>query len=98
MRFRVSLIALLLWVPGLRAQCPDGAPPPCRGAAPAAPRPVVLTPDTNRIVVLPFRITTADSLLGEGLAELLANEFMDRPRAMHMGSVLRAWRRAGGGL
>lgn len=50
--------------------------------------------------MLPFRVTTADSLLGEGLAELIAAEFTGEsgPRAVHMGSVLRAWRRAGGGL
>ncbi len=98
-RFAFSTVLLLTaWPPGrLSAQCPDGAPPPCRVAAPAAARPA---PDTNHIAILPFRVTTADSMLGEGLAELLANEFTGEsgPRAVHMGSVLRAWRRAGGGL
>jgi hypothetical protein len=76
------------------AQCPDGTPPPCaalRGRAPVL--------DPNRIAVLPFRVTTADTLLGEGVAELLAGEFTgpSGPRAAHMGSVIRAWRQAGGG-
>lgn len=39
-------------------------------------------------------------MLGEGVADLLATEFTGEgaPRAAHQGSVLRAWRRAGGGL
>lgn len=79
-------------------QCPDGSPPPC--ARPAQARPAAATIDRNRIAVLPFRVTTADSLLGEGLAELVATEFTGEsgPRAVNMGTVLRAWRGAGGGL
>jgi TolB-like protein len=66
----------------------------------AARAPAPAAPDPNRIAILPFRVTTADTLLGEGLAELIATEFTGEtgPRAVHMGSVLRAWRRAGGGL
>ena len=50
--------------------------------------------------MLPFRITTADSLLGEGFAELLAQEFTGEggPRSVEMSTTLSAWRRAGGGL
>ncbi len=82
----------------LRAQCPDGSPPPCAAArAPvrAPPRAV----DPNRIAILPFRVATADTLLGEGVAELLSQEFAGGggPQAVHMGTVLRAWRQAGGG-
>lgn len=79
-------------------QCPDGAPPPCARTTQA--RSVAAPPDPHRIAVLPFRVTTADTLFGEGLAELLNNEFIgpSGPRPVLMGTVLRAWRRAGGGL
>lgn len=77
------------------AQCPNGTPPPC-SAQRVASRPI----DPNRIAVLPFRVTTTDTLLGEGFAELLASEFSGEngPRAVDMATVLSAWRRAGGGL
>ena len=80
------------------AQCPDGSTPPCRTQTVARARPLPIDP--SRVVVLPFRVTTADTLLGEGLAELVASELSDEsgPRAVHMGSVLRGWRQAGGGL
>ena len=80
----------------VNGQCPDGSPPPC-GAAPAA-RAVAVDP--NRVAVLPFRVTTSDTLLGEGFAELLATQFTGEgsPRAVDMATVLSAWRHAGGGL
>ena len=81
-------------------QCPDGTPPPCPTATRAPARAAAPAPDpASRIVVLPFRVTTADTLLGEGVAELLSAEFTGEggPRAVHMGSVIRAWRQAGGG-
>src|ERR1051325_10589574 len=93
MRFVASTAALILAARSLLAQCPDGSPAPCaRGSA--AP------PDPGRIAVFPFRATTADSLLGEGVAELVAGEFTGAggPKATHMGTTLRVWRRAGGGL
>jgi TolB-like protein len=75
------------------AQCPNGSPPPC------APL-IVAAPDPSRIAVFPFHVTTTDSLLGEGVAELIAGELTGAggPRAVHMGTALRTWRRAGGGL
>ena len=87
----LALLAVLVVV-----QCPDGAPPPCRSAASA--RPAATAPDAHRIAVLPFRVTGADTSLGEGVAELLAAEFTGEsgPRAVHMGSVVRGWRAAGG--
>ena len=88
----MSVGVLLLCVARMAlAQCPDGTPPPCAGARP---------PDPHRIAILPFRVTTADTLLGEGIPELLAAEFagQDGPRSVHMGTVLRAWRKAGGAL
>lgn len=99
MRFTIPFALLAVIGSPLRAQCPDGSPPPCvaaRAPARAAPRVV----DPNRIAILPFRVTTADSMLGEGLAELLATEFTGEggPRAVDMGTMLREWRRAGGGL
>lgn len=75
------------------AQCPDGTPPPCAGQ-----RLPALNPD--RIAILPFRVSTADTLLGQGMAELLAPEFTGEqgPLAVNMPTVLRVWRRAGGGV
>lgn len=97
---RLLLIATLVApIAVARAQCPNGSPPPCRSAPLAASRqPRAIDP--NRIAVLPFRVTTSDSLLGEGFAELLATEFADDqgPRAVDMATVISAWRRAGGGL
>ena len=74
-----------------RAQCSDGSPPPC--GARAAPRAI----DANLIAILPFHVTTSDTLLGEGFAELLASEFTGEgaPRALDMGTVLAEWRRSG---
>ena len=93
-----SHLALPALLAGTSVQCPDGSPPPCA----AAPRGAVTAPaiDRNRIAILPFRVSSADSMLGEGVADLLATEFTGEgaPRAAHQGSVLRAWRRAGGGL
>jgi len=92
---RVSpLLAALLPAARLHAvQCPNGSPPPCA-------RPTTIAPDPGRIAVFPFHVTTTDSLLGEGVAELVAEELTGEggPRAVHMGSALRTWRRAGGGL
>ena len=90
---RLALAFLLIGRAAL-AQCPDGSAPPCASAR--APRPV----DANRIAILPFRVTTTDTLLGEGFAELLASEFSsdEGPRAIDMATVISAWRRAGGGL
>ena len=72
-----------------------GELPPCRPASPTPP-PV----DSNRIAVIPFRVSTTDSLLGEGFAELLANEFTGEgsPRSVDMATALAAWRHMGGGL
>jgi hypothetical protein len=81
----------------LALQCPDGSPPPCRavGPRPAAARAL----DSQIIAVLPFRVSGADSTLAEGLAELLAAEFTGEGalRSADMGTLLRAWRAAGGG-
>jgi TolB-like protein len=90
----VPLLALLVSLGRFAAaQCPNGSPPPC------APL-VVAAPDPGRIAVFPFHVTTTDSLLGEGVAELIAGELTGEggPRAVHMGTALRTWRRAGGGL
>ncbi len=81
------------------AQCPDGSPPPC--ARPAAARSAAAPAlDPNLVAILPFRVTTSDTLLGEGFAELLATQFTGEgsPRAVDMATTLSAWRRAGGGL
>jgi tetratricopeptide (TPR) repeat protein len=52
--FRVALPLLVLGAAlPLHAQCPDGTPPPCRGAARPAARPVVAMDDRTWIV-LPF--------------------------------------------
>ncbi len=94
----VAVITLIL-APRLGAQCADGSAPPCRGAAASSAAARAVPIDANRIAVLPLRVTTADSLLGEGFAELLAPEFTGdgSPRAVDMSTTLAAWRRAGGG-
>ncbi len=59
------LLAAICAAP-LRAQCPDGTPPPCRGARAAA------APATNSIAVLYFDsrgTDSADTYLAEGLTE-----------------------------
>ncbi len=93
MQARLLVVPLLLFARSLTAQCPDGSPPPCT-------HPPMRTPDRDRIAVFPFHVTTADSLLGEGVAELVAGELTGEggPRAVHMGTALRTWRHAGGGL
>lgn len=84
--------ALLAVASEARAQCPFGQQPPC-----AQNRVVHIDP--SRVAVLPFRVASTDTLLGEGFAELLATEFTGEgvPRAVDMGTVLQAWRRSGGG-
>lgn len=93
----VAMVAALIVPASLRAQCADGSPPPCQRRVVARP-PVPI--DSNRVAVIPFRVTTADSLLGEGFAELLAGEFTGEgsPRSVDMATVISAWRHAGGGL
>ena len=88
MRVVPSLVLLASVARFAAAQCPNGSPPPC---APLA----VATPDPDRIAVFPFHVTTTDSLLGEGVAELIAGELTGEggPRAVHMGTALRTWRR-----
>jgi len=92
----ISIVVLssLLLATRAGAQCTDGGQPPCR--QPAVAKPI----DPNRVAVLPFRVATADTLLGEGFAELLAQEFTGEggPRSVDMSSTLSAWRHAGGGL
>src|SRR5689334_24003615 len=87
-------LVFLVTATGLGGQCPDGTPPPCAGTR--ANRP----PDTNRMLILPFRVSTTDTLLGEGFAELLAAEFTreDLPQAVDMATALGSWRAAGGHL
>jgi TolB-like protein/Tfp pilus assembly protein PilF len=65
----------------LRAQCPDGTPPPCA----AAPRALaaVRTPDSNSVAVLPFenvRRDTAYDYLSDGLASSIATSLAQVPR------------------
>jgi TolB-like protein len=93
MRVVPLLVLLTSLVRFAAAQCPNGSPPPCAPVSVAAP-------DPGRIAVFPFHVTTTDSLLGEGVAELIAGELTGEggPRAVHMGTALRTWRRAGGGL
>jgi len=75
---RLVIAALLygaLEAPALRAQCPNGAPPPCSRAA--APRP------PNTVAVLYFdnlSRDTADAFLAEGLTEELMGRLAEVPR------------------
>jgi len=73
MRLRLAA-ALLLLVSPLRAQCPDGAPPPCTPrSAPAAPRVAVLYFDVRSS-------EPSDSALADGLTEAIIDEIASYPR------------------
>jgi hypothetical protein len=89
------LVVLSMPTRAAHAQCQDGSAPPCASARRPVERPI----DANRVAIVPFRVTTSDTLLGEGFAELLASEFTGQgvPRAVDMGTVIQAWHRAGGG-
>ncbi len=79
-------------VPGLHAQCPDGAPPPCSRAAHAAPVP------HGSVAVLPFSNRSADSsdaFLAEELPEQISGR-LSRIAQLHVTSataVEAQWRR-----
>ena len=67
MRLAMTVGLLGLLAGPLRAQCPDGTPPPCRGAAPRAQA----SPPSTSVAVLTFdnlSRDTADAYLVEGLA------------------------------
>jgi TolB-like protein/Tfp pilus assembly protein PilF len=75
-------VALLLAIVSLRsvlvAQCPDGTPPPCAGAAPAQPARPAITP--NSVAVLYFENLSRDSAdahLSDGLTEEVTSRLGD---------------------
>ena len=77
---RCLALGLLAALPAnrLTAQCPDGTPPPCRGARAAAPAPVA-----NSVAVLYFDNRSRDSsdaYLAEGLTEAIITKLGDLPR------------------
>ena len=80
---RATVLLLLLSVTpteGLFAQCPDGAPPPCRTAT----RPVSV-PAPNSVAVLYFdnlSADTTDAYLADGLTEEVAARLGDIRRLM----------------
>ena len=80
---RATVLLLLLSVTsteGLFAQCPDGAPPPCRTAT----RPVSV-PAPNSVAVLYFdnlSADTTDAYLADGLTEEVAARIGDIRRLM----------------
>ena len=80
---RATVLLLLLSVTsteGLFAQCPDGAPPPCRTAT----RPVGV-PAPNSVAVLYFdnlSADTTDAYLADGLTEEVAARLGDIRRLM----------------
>ncbi len=91
------MIALVLaGARALRAQCPDGMPPPCSrpAAAPSAPR---VTADENVVAIFPFRVSGSSTEAGwlrEGAADLM-NLALDEQagwRAVSQRSVLAAAR------
>jgi len=73
---RPSALAAILLLAGTstaRAQCPDGTPPPCRGAPPPSAAPLPL--DTNSVAVLPFSVEgpgTSVDWLGSGMVDVLS--------------------------
>jgi TolB-like protein len=71
------MAAALIAATPLRAQCPDGSPPPCRAARAAAAAP------PNSVAVLYFENQsrdTADSYLAVGLTEAIIAKLGDIPR------------------
>jgi len=77
----------------LPSQCPDGTPPPCRGAVVAHPAPPPLS-----IAVLPFESRspdTADAYLAEGMTEEVGNRLtrVSRLQVKARGLVGAQWRR-----
>ena len=91
-----AVLATLLAAPGtLRAQCPDGTPPPC---GPTAPRPVPVAAPPLSVAVLPFQSRspdTADSYLAEGTTEEVTNQLtrLGRLQVKARGLVAAQWRR-----
>lgn len=91
-RVSCSLGAALLLALPLRAQCPDGSPPPCnRGARPAAPA-------RGSIAVLPFANRSADSsdaFLAEEIPEQITGRLsrIGQLRVLSATAVSAQWRR-----
>ena len=76
---RTFLLCVCAAVPAVpaAAQCPDGSPPPCRGARAAA------APAANSVAVLYFDNRSRDSndaYLAEGLTEAIITKLGDVPR------------------
>ncbi len=98
-RLRPAALALTMCLAGagsLRAQCPDGMPPPC--ARPAAPPPAArVAADENVVAIFPFRVSGSSTEAGwlrEGAADLM-NLALDEQagwRAVSQRSVLAAAR------
>jgi TolB-like protein/Flp pilus assembly protein TadD len=81
----------------LAAQCPDGAPPPCRGLAPRG----VAGPPSGSIAVLYFETRdTADAYLADGLTEEIATSLgrVARLQIKSPSAVRRAQHQAAGDL
>ena len=75
MRGALLVLAVVAVAPPARAQCPDGAPPPCA-------RPVA-GPAPNSVAVLPFANLmhdSADAYLAQGLASEISNSLAGVPR------------------
>ena len=94
-RAGLALVALVLLAPAVRAQCPDGSPPPC------APR--VARPAPTSVAVLYFENLsrdTADAYLTDGLTEELTGRLGDieRLRVSGRSAVRRAQQAAGDDL
>jgi TolB-like protein len=72
-----TLVGALMTSP-LTAQCPDGTPPPCRGA-----RPIAVAPASNSVAVLyldNLSRDTADAFLADGLTEEIIIRLGQVPR------------------
>jgi len=81
----------------LSAQCPDGAPPPCRALAPRG----VAGPPSSSIAVLYFEThDSADAYLADGLTEEIATSLgqVARLQIKSPSAVRRAQRQADGDL
>src|SRR5258708_28603827 len=88
--------ALLLAAAPLRAQCPDGTPPPCRSSRVAAP-----VPAANSVAVLYFENAsrdTADQYLADGITEEITTSLgrIGRLQVVSPAAVRRAQQSGGG--
>jgi TolB-like protein/tetratricopeptide (TPR) repeat protein len=93
----VFLFIASLAVSTLKAQCPDGSPPPCRAAA--SPARASAPPAQTSVAVLPFESRspdTAQAYIAEGMTDEIADRLtqLGRLQIKPRGVVAAQWRRS----